>query len=202
MNKPQIHISIEGFDGVGKTTTCQKLSQRLNFLFIEKPLKEFFESESAYLKLRDQVNSWPERNFTATFYGMGSIYMYHKYADKKIITDRHLCSNYAWSGTEDNTDIYELLLSKLGKPAITAVLYAEKETIKSRLQTRNTSDSDLIKIDKSEYIYNKMRLFCTNNQLNTVWIHTDNRTPDDIANIIIQHLEETQIIPKALFNEL
>jgi len=40
-----LHISIEGFDGVGKTTISQLLAKRLEFELVEKPLKYLFDHE-------------------------------------------------------------------------------------------------------------------------------------------------------------
>lgn len=81
------HISIEGFDGVGKTTISNIVAKELGFKFIEKPLHELFDegdSFDEYLRIRDKVNSNPDRNFTSLFYGLGSVYMYGK--STKIIT--------------------------------------------------------------------------------------------------------------------
>lgn len=115
MDKPNIHISIEGFDGVGKTTICRLLTEKLGYEFVEKPLHFLFDEEGSfdeYIRVRDKVNACPNRNLTSFFYGLGSLYLYHLYDGKNIVTDRHLCSNFAWSGTQDNKDVYDLLLKK------------------------------------------------------------------------------------------
>ncbi len=193
MKKPAIHISIEGFDGVGKSTVCKLLAKELNYEFVEKPLHYLFDEDDSYkeyIRIRDKVNACPDRDFTASFYGLGSIYLYYLYKDRNIITDRHLLSNYAWSGTDSNKDIYDLLLQKLGKPYLTVVLYAKEETIKARLKERNKDDADLSKVNKSEEMYRKMRRFCIDNRLNTLWLYTDNVSPTAIVKLIIERLEE------------
>lgn len=193
MSKPAMHISIEGFDGVGKTTTCQLLAKRLGYEFVEKPLHLLFDegdSFDEYLRIRDKVNACPDRDFTSSFYGLGSLYLYHLYDGKNIVTDRHLCSNYAWSGTKDNKDVYEFLLKKLGKPYLTIVLYAKPETIQSRLSGRDSKDPDLKKIRRSEEIYGEMRAFCEENELNTLWLHTDNMSPELIVDLIMERLDD------------
>ena len=47
-------------DGVGKSTTCKLLAERLHYKFIEKPLHYLFdETETSfdeYIKIRDRVN--------------------------------------------------------------------------------------------------------------------------------------------------
>ena len=205
MSKPAIHISVEGFDGVGKTTTCQLLADRLGYEFVEKPLHYLFDegdSFDEYLRIRDKVNACPNRDFTSSFYGLGSLYLYHLYNGKNIVTDRHLCSNYAWSGTEDNGDVYELLLKKLGKPCLTVVLYAKPETIQGRLSGRDDKDPDLKKIQKSEEIYHKMRYFCEEHDFNTLWIHTDHLSSEQIVDIIIRRLEELDKGAPSSFKEV
>ena len=187
MERPQLHISIEGFDGVGKTTACEKLAKLLNLEFVEKPLCSLFDSSEDYLKVRDRVNEWPERNFTAAFYGIGSLYMYHKYAGKRIVTDRHLCSNYAWSGSDDNDDIYNLLISKMGKPQLTVVLYADANTVKDRLSCRDVNDSDLKKLDQLGHIYERMREFCVSRELRTLWLHTERYSKEDVPMLISEY---------------
>lgn len=195
MSKPSIHISVEGFDGVGKTTTCRLLAEKLGYEFVEKPLHYLFDegdSFDEYLRIRDKVNACPDRDFTAAFYGLGSLYLYHLYDGKNIVTDRHLCSNYAWSGNGENDDVYELLLKKLGKPYLTVVLYAKPETIKARLRGRDEKDPDIKKISKSEEIYGKMRSFCQNNDLNTLWLHTDNMSPEWIVELVLDRLQDIE----------
>ena len=200
------HISIEGMDGVGKSTVCKLLSERLDYEFVEKPLHFLFDRDEnsfdEYLRIRDKVNINPNRNFTSWFYGLGSLYMYEMFKNKNIITDRHLVSNYAWSGTENNGDVYELLLKKLGKPRLTVVLYAKPETIQGRLSGRDDKDPDLKKIQKSEEIYHKMRTFCEEHDFNTLWIHTDHLSSEQIADIIIRHLEKLDEGAPSSFKEV
>ena len=72
-----IHISIEGMDGVGKSTTCTLLADRLGYKFIEKPLHYLLDNNiEEYRKLAKKVNANSNRDFTSMFYGLGSIYMY------------------------------------------------------------------------------------------------------------------------------
>ena len=195
MNKPARHISIEGFDGIGKTTTCQLLAKALGYEFVEKPLHFLFDEGNSfdeYIRIRDKVNACPDRDFTATFYGLGSLYLYQAYANKNIITDRHLCSNYAWSGNGDNDDIYDLLLKKMGKPYLTVILYADPTTIEARLHGRDDKDPDIKKVGKSEKIYSKIRIFCEKNGLNTLWIDTKNMSPEAVVDMIINRLKEME----------
>ena len=50
------HISIEGMDGVGKSTTCEMLAERLGYRFVEKPLHYLFDRTEGeineYIRIR------------------------------------------------------------------------------------------------------------------------------------------------------
>lgn len=183
------HLSIEGMDGIGKSTTCKLLSERLGYTFVEKPLHLLFDKDEntfdEYIRIRNQVNANPNRNFTAWFYGLGSLYMYEKYKDSNIITDRHLASNYAWSGTAENQDVYRLLIDKLGKPQLTVILTADNQTILERLKSRNLNDSDIAKVKKSKMICDRMIEFCNEFEFPYMVLDTDTLIPEQVVETIL-----------------
>ena len=187
------HISIEGMDGVGKSTTCNLLAQKLGYKFVEKPLHYLFDNDEVtfdeYIRIRDQVNANPNRVFTSWFYGLGSIYMYELFKNENIVTDRHFASNYAWSGSDDNNEVYDLLIQKLGAPKLTVILYSPSDIIVNRLISRNKEDSDIKKAKKSEMIYQRMIEFCKNKNLPYIVIDTSNLTPDEVVDTILKELK-------------
>ena len=186
------HIAIEGMDGVGKTTTCRLLSERLGYKFIEKNLRFLFDENDEfdnYFKIRDKVNANPDRLFTSWFYGLGNIYLYTMFKDENIITDRHLLSNYAWSGTEENTEVYDLLVKKLGFPDLTVILYADEKAIFNRLRTRDENDSDLDKVKKAKEKYEKMVFFCEKYKMPYMVVDTSNLTPEETVEVIMKRIE-------------
>jgi thymidylate kinase len=187
------HISIEGMDGVGKSTTCKKLAEKLGYVFVEKPLHYLFDNNDEirnYQEIAKKVNSNPNRNFTSMFYGLGSIYMYELFKDKNIVTDRHLASNYAWSGTEYNKDVYKLVVSKIGKPNMTVILYSPTDVIVSRLKGRDVNDKDIKRASKSEEIYNKMITFCKEYEFPYIVLDTSKLTPDEVVDCILKELKK------------
>lgn len=188
------HISIEGMDGVGKSTTCKLLSERIGYKFVEKPLHYLFDEAEdkfdEYIKIRDRVNANPNRVFTSWFYGLGSIYMYEMFKDENIITDRHFASNYAWSGADNNGEVYDLLIQKLGKPKLTVILYSPSETIVNRLISRDVNDSDIVKAKKSESVYKRMIDFCKRKKLPYLVIDTSNLKPEEVVDRIVEELKK------------
>lgn len=188
------HISIEGMDGVGKSTTCKLLAEKLGYIFVEKPLHYLLDDNEneiiKYQAMAKKVNSSPDRNFTAWYWGLNNIYLYEKFKDQNIVTDRHIVSNYCWSGTDYNKDIYNLILKKIGKPKLTVILYAKPEVILKRLKNRNINDSDIIKVNKSEKAYERMIYFCEDKKLEYIVIDTSDKDVETIVDEILKKIGE------------
>lgn len=187
-----IHIAIEGMDGVGKTTTSKMLAERLGYKYVEKNLHELFDEEGKfdnYFHIRNKVNESPDRLFTSWFYGLGNIYLHTVYKNENIVTDRYFLSNYAWSGTNDNTEIYDLLVEKLGFPDLTVILYANESAIFNRLRHRDEFDSDLKKVQQAKEKYEKMIYFCEHYKMPYMVIDTSNLSPEEVVEVIMKRIE-------------
>lgn len=196
-----MHIAIEGLDGVGKTTVCKILAEKLNFKFIEKPLHYLFDTETEfenYNRIRDYVNDQEDRIFTSWFYGLGNIFLYHKFRNVNIITDRHLVSNYLWSGNEKNQLVYDCLVKLIGRPDYTFLLYARNDVISQRLKNRNTTDQDFKKIHLNTQSLNKMKNFLIEYEMDYSIIDTSDLSPDEIYNLIKECLLNKGIIDNSI----
>lgn len=180
-------------DGVGKSTTCKLLSKKLGYEFVEKPLHFLFDKDvnsfDEYLRIRDQVNSNPNRDFTSWFYGLGSLFMYEQFKGKNIVTDRHLASNYAWSGSNTNDDVYDLLVKKLGAPKLTVIIYSPSNVIVERLISRDKDDKDIARAKESEKIYSRMIRFCEKYNFPHIVIDTSKLTPVEVVDRILKELK-------------
>lgn len=186
------HIAIEGMDGVGKTTASKLLAKRLGYQFIDKNLRELFDDKGSYdnyIRIRDKVNASPDRLFTAWFYALGNIYLHTAHEKENIVTDRYFLSNYAWSGTENNDEVYDLLVKKLGFPDLTVILYADEHAILSRLRHRDELDSDIKKVTLAKEKYEKMIYFCEKYKMPYMVIDTSNLSPEEVVEVIMKRIE-------------
>ena len=186
------HIAIEGMDGVGKTTASKLLAKRLGYKFIDKNLRELFDDGNSYdnyIRIRDKVNASPDRLFTAWFYALGNIYLHTAHEKENIVTDRYFLSNYAWSGTENNDEVYDLLVKKLGFPDLTVILYADEHAILSRLRHRDELDSDIKKVILAKEKYEKMIYFCEKYKMPYMVIDTSNLSPEEVVEVIMKRIE-------------
>lgn len=186
------HIAIEGMDGVGKTTTGKLLAQKLGYEFVDKNLRFLFDegdSYENYFHIRDKVNASPDRLFTSWFYGLGNIYLHTVFSDKNIVTDRYLLSNYAWSGTEDNIEVYDLLVKKLGFPDLTVILYADDTAIANRILGRDIEDTDIEKVKLAKEKYEKMICFCEHYKMPYMVIDSSVLSPNEVVELILKRIE-------------
>ena len=123
-----MHIAIEGMDGIGKTTAGTRLAEKLHFRFIEKPLHYLFDSDddfTNYIRIRDYINRQSDNDaLRAWFYGLGNIFLYHRFKGENVITDRHILSNYWWCGGKTTEPIFECIINLIGKPDYTFLLWA------------------------------------------------------------------------------
>ena len=184
------HIAIEGIDGSGKTTVGKLLAQKLGFEFVTKPLHYLTDQDENnwpnYIRARDIANNIGNKNFSAWFYGLGCFYTYIRFRDKNIVTDRHILSNYAWSGETANIDIFDLIVKKIGAPTLTVILYASEKELKNRLFKRDKDDHDIKKLPHLDTIVEKMVSFCELKHFPYIVINTDSLTPEEITNKIIE----------------
>lgn len=179
-------VAIEGMDGAGKTTICEYIEKKYNFINIEKPTKYLFEDKSGkidyprYYETLEMIYQTDDITRTK-FFGKGNIIAVTKFPNQDIVLDRHLASNYYWNGNSELDEHYRQLIDKCGKPDITIFLYATPFTRYKRLRKRNMNDVDLkdstIFADGTKKNIDFLIRFNLNHQI----INTDNKTIAEVC---------------------
>lgn len=191
-----MHIAVEGFDGVGKSTAAKKLADKLGFLLVEKPLHFLFDEEGdkEYIRIRDAVNKSTNKQFTGWFYGLGNIYLYEKFKGQNIITDRHILSNYCWSGAPETDYIFDAIYKTIGAPDFTFLISAVPEVIEKRMKKRNPNDSDLRKVQYIKTAYEKMQSVLFRYQMPGLVIDTTELNEEAVVELMISELQKRGMI--------
>jgi thymidylate kinase len=188
-----MHITIEGMDGVGKSTAARTVATALGFTLVEKPLHNLLDEDGGmrnYLRIRDWFNTQPNRVLSAWFYGLGNIYTSIKFKGKNIITDRHLLSNYCWSGTAESEAVFDLLVKEIGAPDYTFILYADAEVVRARIRGRDATDTDVEKAVLIPKAYAKMEEFCKRYGMPYMRIDTTALDAEAVSAVIIAKIKE------------
>ena len=187
-----MHIAIEGMDGVGKTTAMKNLAKKLNFKIVEKPLHYMLDEEgdfTNYIRIRDYINEQVENDvLRAWFYGLGNIFLYHRFENENIITDRHFVSNYFWCGTDETEDIFECMVDLIGKPDFTILLFASAEEGARRIKIRDPNDPDIHKAKLYPMARDKMESFLQRYDMDYVVIDTTNLNAEEVVEKMVDSL--------------
>lgn len=191
-----MHIAVEGFDGVGKSTTAKKLAQVTGFLLVEKPLHFLFDEEGdrEYIRIRDAVNKSKNKKFTGWFYGLGNIYLYEKFKGQNIITDRHILSNYCWSGASETDYIFDAIYKTIGAPDFTFLISADLEVIERRMKKRDPNDSDLRKVKYIKAAYEKMQTVLDRYEMPGIVLDTTYLDEEAVVERMVNELKKRGLI--------
>jgi thymidylate kinase len=192
-----MHIAIEGIDGVGKSTAAKNLAKRLGFTLVEKPLHFLFDengNEDNYIRIRDEVNKSKNKKFTGWFYGLGNIFLYEHFKNENIITDRHILSNYCWSGDESTDYIFDSIYQTTGAPDFTFLIVANQEAVEKRLKKRNPSDPDLKKVAYIPTAYAKMRAVLERYKMPGLVIDTSEMGEKEVVDVMVAELKKRGLI--------
>lgn len=192
-----MHIAIEGIDGVGKSTAAKNLAKALGFALIEKPLHFLFDEDGTdknYIRIRNEVNKSKNKAFTGWFYGLGNIYLYEAFKGKNIITDRHILSNYCWSGDENTDYIFDAIYKTTGAPDFTFLIYADPIEVEKRLKNRSLCDPDLRKVSFIPSAYKKMESVLQRYGMPGMVIDTTHLSAHDVVHVMKTELTNRGII--------
>lgn len=193
-------IVFEGIDGVGKTSLAQKLSQQLNYKFIETPLSELmFNNPQIYVKVVDYIHSYLPGFLRAWFYSFSNLYLSEKYCQehstnqRNLITNRYVVSNFAYNSDNYTGNFFANLFQFLAKPDLTIYLTADLETIKQRISNRNKDDKDLLQVEYNKNVREPLMLNFLKQNYNAkqvAIINTTNLNLDEVYKKIMDRIQK------------
>ena len=190
-------IEIEGMDGVGKTTISERLAALTGFETVNHPLQHLINLPNGFellVHIEKNVCRSDNKVFTSWFYGLSNIFLCEYFKDKNIIIDRHLLSNFCWSGSAENEFVYDAIHRAIGAPQYTVLLYASPEKTIERMKKRDLNDKDLKKVSHIDIGFAKMRYIMAKYNMPGVIIDTSDLEIDEVVDQIYAGLVSKGII--------
>ncbi len=175
-------VSIEGMDGVGKTTVARNIEKDLGFVYVKDPLKELFElSDENLSKISNKVFNSKNDRLIALYLALGDCYALSEYQNMNVIMDRHVLLNYFWNGNSDTESIFKMQVDCFGKPDLTILLLASPQTRRKRIRSRNPNDPDLKKRRMFKEDYSIILDFLEKYGYNYVPVDTEQLSIEDMV---------------------
>lgn len=180
-------ISIDGYDGTGKTTLAKKLSEKYGFFYMENPAVYMimekdncsFEEANLVLKAKEkELFSIGNKQEIASFY-CGVLAWLNNYSEtRNIVLDRGFLTTYAVVGFPETEYLFDYFLNKGAFLNGSIYLTAKDETRVKRIFDKNPNDPDLK--FPLKWHDNNLEEYATSRKLNYVKIDTDGISPNEI----------------------
>ena len=180
-------ISIDGYDGTGKTTLAKSLAKKFNFTYLEKPailmLKEKYlcsyeEAEIILQEIEKKLFSSKDKVKIAKFYCETLVWLKKYSNSRNIILDRGFLTTYAVIGYPETELIFDDCIKQGGFFDGSIYLTANDETRVKRIFERNPTDPDLKRPVK--WHENNLEEYATSRHLNYIKINTENLNPNQV----------------------
>jgi thymidylate kinase len=182
-----IFITLDGVDGVGKTTVAKLIAEHFAFKYYKSPTGEF-------ATLRSKVES-PENVIgrycfyrLATEHDSTNIEAILK--ETSVVCDRYIASTFAHHIAMDESIRSIHSEHHILKPDFSFLLYASSEIRDQRIKKRNIKGSDFVIENNSELLDRTADVFLS---LDLIFINTDNKEPLDVVSEIISKIKKRRI---------
>ena len=145
-------ITIDGLDGVGKSTLAKKLAKELGYEYVDKPIYELFNVKSDDNYLYNEIKHIQELVYEKTnsnvlksyFTGLSLLYIKECVKDKNLVIDRGLLSAYTFNGDDSSNIIYETLIALGVFFDLSIFLTASNDIRLERLRKRKDKNLDIL----------------------------------------------------------
>lgn len=180
-------ISIEGMDGVGKSSVLSHVSSSLEIPIVEKPMKRLLSLDDSHSReITHKIYGKYSKNIQAMYYLMGYLTVLEDSKKEDLLLDRGFMSTYYFSYCEETATVFDMFVYNYGLPDVTILLYASIEERIKRIKDRNASDNDLKKqriytdgYDKHFEAIKKYNIPC-------LVINTENLSVTETSNLVLK----------------
>lgn len=182
-------ITIDGYDGTGKTTLAKALAEKYDFLYLDKPAirmvahqyKISFEDAAQFVGAFEKklfTNSASKHKQITKFYGTALLWLKQFEKQSNIILDRGLLTTYAIVGDLETEELFEEYVKNGAFFSGSIYLTADDEERVRRIYENDPNDPDLNYPTK--WRENNLEDFASSRHLNYYKIDTNHKTPTQV----------------------
>ena len=190
-------VTIDGYDGTGKTTLARNIAKEKNFIYIEKPfiLKYFFEHNCSFEEAvkatmieEKELYSNGSIQDKIKYYLDGIIWLNTIKDMTNIVLDRGVLTTYAVFGSRETEDIFKKYIDDGIAFDLSFYLIADDLERRRRIILNDPNDPDLKYPIK--WRENNLEEFANESNVNYFKIQTDNISREDVSSLAIDYLED------------
>lgn len=183
-------ISVDGGDGVGKTTLVEKLAAYYDLYYLKKPIDTFLcvkepnDIRHRISKLVQKIVYEVNKSEKLKVAFNSSLLLHYKkqLANEDVIVDRGMLSCYMFNGDDTTEPTFDKYIQKGLEFDICFFLTASPETRRERMLKRNPNDEDLKNgnLDKLTAGQDKAIKFAVSRGIPVAVIDTDGKDQEQV----------------------
>jgi len=183
-------ISVDGGDGVGKTTLVEKLAAYYDLYYLKKPIDTFLcvkepnDIRHRISKLVQKIVYEVNKSEKLKVAFNSSLLLHYKkqLANEDVIVDRGMLSCYMFNGDDTTEPTFDKYIQKGLEFDICFFLTASPETRRERMLKRNPNDEDLKNgnLDKLTAGQDKAIKYAVSRGIPVAVIDTDGKDQDQV----------------------
>lgn len=188
-------ITVDGYDGTGKTTLAKNIAKRYGFTYLEKPVIRMIavqkgcdleEAEKIVQQQEGVLWKSKDKHKIAEYYCEAYRFVRELGKTCDIVMDRGLLTLYAIVGDDETKDAFDKYIQEGLFYEGSVYLTATDETRIDRIRRRNPNDPDL---KRPHWRDNDLQEYADSRHLNYFTVATDERNTDEVFEEAIKFLD-------------
>lgn len=186
-------ITVDGYDGTGKSTLAENIKKRYGFEHIEKPFIKMWQdlygySEEEIVAFEGQLWKKGDKRDLVRFYLEGILWMQEYGKTHNVVLDRGVLTTYAVLGNEDTADVFDEYIARGAFHEASIYLVASDLERRRRIYENDPNDPDLRY--PIEWRKNDLIEYADSRKLNYFKVDTNGRGPDQVFEAAIPILDK------------
>jgi len=190
-------ITIDGIDGSGKSTLARKLSAYYDYIFIDKPVSNFFNqfvplNKQVIDRMQDNVSSINSDFLNAYYSTLSLVYFQQTMKDQNAIINGGLLTSYIENASENTRELYKILIKQGLLFDLSIVLWCDRKERLNRLRKKSNNEQYLMDQSLKNYNFESLYHLIMNHNDKAILIDTTNLSEDEVFEIARKAIDDAK----------